>query len=63
MDREAKAKYGVLENMLFDANAEPTDLPFSLLEHITNGFSDDMQIGKGGYAVVYKVIFCQLPRS
>ncbi|KAI4977756.1 hypothetical protein ZWY2020_014310 [Hordeum vulgare] len=32
------------------------DLPLSLLEDITNGFSHDQQIGSGGFAVVYKGI-------
>jgi hypothetical protein len=55
MDRAASTKREVLERMLFDESVEPTDLPLSLLEHITNGFSDDKQIGSGGFAVVYKV--------
>ncbi|KAE8777477.1 CBL-interacting protein kinase 26 [Hordeum vulgare] len=32
------------------------DLPLSLLEDITNGFSHDQQIGSGGFAVLYKGI-------
>lgn len=44
----------ILERMLLDENAEPMQLPFSLLEDITNGFSLDHKIGSGGYAVVYK---------
>uniref|UniRef100_A0ACD5VEJ3 Uncharacterized protein n=1 Tax=Avena sativa TaxID=4498 RepID=A0ACD5VEJ3_AVESA len=44
----------VLERLLVDANAEPTNLPLSLLEDITNGFSIDNRIGIGGFAVVYK---------
>uniref|UniRef100_A0ACD5X2Y4 Uncharacterized protein n=2 Tax=Avena sativa TaxID=4498 RepID=A0ACD5X2Y4_AVESA len=43
-----------LEHILFDESAEPQALPLSLLEHITNGFSDDKKIGYGGFAVVYK---------
>lgn len=31
------------------------NLPLSLLEAITNNFSDDQEIGRGGFAVVYKV--------
>jgi len=54
MDREAtKCKY--LEEMLVDAKKEPTDLPLSLLEAITNNFAEDKKIGSGGFAVVYKV--------
>jgi hypothetical protein len=41
--------------MLIDENAEPTDLPLSLLEDITDQFSPDQEIGRGGFAVVYKV--------
>jgi hypothetical protein len=44
-----------LERILFDESAEPQALPLSLLEHITNNFSDDKRIGHGGFAVVYKV--------
>jgi hypothetical protein len=44
-----------LERILSDESAEPQALPLSLLEHITNNFSDDKRIGHGGFAVVYKV--------
>ncbi|KAL6595548.1 hypothetical protein ACP70R_047888 [Stipagrostis hirtigluma subsp. patula] len=53
MDCEANAR-NILERMLLDASIEPTDLPLSLLKAITNNFSDDLQIGSGGFAVVYK---------
>ncbi|TKV99347.1 hypothetical protein SEVIR_8G037200v4 [Setaria viridis] len=43
-----------LERMLLDARPEPIDLPLSFLKAITNDFSDDQHIGKGGFAVVYK---------
>ncbi|CAN6331711.1 unnamed protein product [Urochloa humidicola] len=43
-----------LECMLLDASAEPTNLPLSFLKAITDNFSDDRQIGRGGFAVVYK---------
>lgn len=46
----------LLDRMLLDASAEPTALPLSLLRSITNDFSDDRQIGSGGFAVVYKVL-------
>ena len=45
-----------LERMVLDRSAEPTYLPLSLLEDITDCFSDDQQIGSGGFAVVYKVL-------
>lgn len=43
-----------LERMLLDRSAEPTYLPLSFLEDITNCFSEDQQIGSGGFSVVYK---------
>ncbi|OEL21155.1 putative receptor-like protein kinase [Dichanthelium oligosanthes] len=43
-----------LESMLHDEDAEPTDLPIKLLKEITKDFSDDLEIGNGGFAVVYK---------
>jgi hypothetical protein len=43
--------------MLIDENAEPKALPLSLLEDITSDFSDDHEIGRGGFAVVYKVYY------
>jgi hypothetical protein len=55
MDLETGSRHSVLERMLIDENAEPTDLPLSLLEDITNSFCPDHVIGKGGFAVVYKV--------
>uniref|UniRef100_A0A452YR76 Protein kinase domain-containing protein n=1 Tax=Aegilops tauschii subsp. strangulata TaxID=200361 RepID=A0A452YR76_AEGTS len=56
MDGEASSnRHGILERMLLDESAEPTDLPLSLLEDITNCFHSDLQIGSGGFAVVYKV--------
>ncbi|CAN6371397.1 unnamed protein product [Urochloa humidicola] len=46
--------FNLLERMLLDANAEPTNLTLSFLNTITDSFSDDRQIGRGGFAVVYK---------
>jgi hypothetical protein len=42
--------------MLLDEAAEPKALPLSLLEDITGDFCYDQEIGRGGFAVVYKVI-------
>ncbi|GJN28247.1 hypothetical protein PR202_gb16351 [Eleusine coracana subsp. coracana] len=53
MDPEASV-CNPLERMLIDKTAEPTNLRLPLLESITNNFSDDLQIGSGGFAVVYK---------
>uniref|UniRef100_A0A453AKX1 Protein kinase domain-containing protein n=1 Tax=Aegilops tauschii subsp. strangulata TaxID=200361 RepID=A0A453AKX1_AEGTS len=54
MDDKISTRHNALERMLIDENAEPTNLPLSLLEDITKCFSDDHQIGVGGFAVVYK---------
>ncbi|CAO2190809.1 unnamed protein product, partial [Urochloa humidicola] len=43
-----------LERVIHDTNAEPTNLPLSLLEAITKNFSEDQRIGTGGFADVYK---------
>jgi len=51
MDFEAST---LLEGMLLNESAEPTDLPISLLKSITRDFSDDLRIGSGGFGVVYK---------
>ncbi|EMS61842.1 Cysteine-rich receptor-like protein kinase 26 [Triticum urartu] len=56
MDRQAITSRSELEHILFDDSAEPKALPLSLLEHITSGFSDDNEIGDGGFARVYKGI-------
>jgi len=55
MDGKASAAQNYLEHMLFDGSVKPTKLPLSLLEAITNNFSGDHEIGRGGFAVVYKV--------
>uniref|UniRef100_A0ACD6A3A6 Uncharacterized protein n=1 Tax=Avena sativa TaxID=4498 RepID=A0ACD6A3A6_AVESA len=54
MDHETSTSHDVLERMLLDESAEPTSLPLSLLQYITNRFHLDHQIGSGGFAVVYK---------
>jgi hypothetical protein len=55
MDCEASNKLKLLEHMLDDPSARPTDLPLSLLTEITTNFSHDQEVGRGGFAVVYKV--------
>ena len=57
MDSEDRTRhyFDLLERVLLDRNAQTTDVPLSVLEHITNRFSEDQQIGSGGFAVVYKV--------
>uniref|UniRef100_M8BVL9 Wall-associated receptor kinase 5 n=1 Tax=Aegilops tauschii TaxID=37682 RepID=M8BVL9_AEGTA len=55
MDSDICIRHKVdLERMLLDESTEPTRLALSLLEDITNCFSDDEQIGSGGFAMVYK---------
>ncbi|KAF7045610.1 hypothetical protein CFC21_054692 [Triticum aestivum] len=54
MDRETITSQKVLERILFDESAEPKALPLSLLAHITSNFSDDKEIGCGGFARVYR---------
>ncbi|KAK1642143.1 hypothetical protein QYE76_059948 [Lolium multiflorum] len=49
-----RTSHDVLERMLLDESADPTSLPLSFLQYITNHFSPDNQIGSGGFAVVYK---------
>ncbi|OEL37418.1 Cysteine-rich receptor-like protein kinase 10 [Dichanthelium oligosanthes] len=56
MDRQICTTRIDLERMLFDESAQPQALPLSLLDEITNGFSEEKEIGRGGFAVVYKGI-------
>jgi serine/threonine protein kinase len=53
MDLESGITPWDLECMLRD-QADPKALPLSLLEKITDDFSDEQEIGRGGFAVVYK---------
>ncbi|XP_044963584.1 cysteine-rich receptor-like protein kinase 26 isoform X1 [Hordeum vulgare subsp. vulgare] len=54
MDHKATTALRDLEHILVEETAEPKALPLSLLEDITGHFSDDMEIGRGGFAVVYQ---------
>lgn len=56
MDLQANRNFtrSDLECMLLDEAIEPKALPFLLLENITNDFSYKKEIGRGGFAVVYK---------
>ncbi|TVU45851.1 hypothetical protein EJB05_05355, partial [Eragrostis curvula] len=47
--------YDVLEGMLRDESKGLRPLPLSLLQTITNNFSEEMKLGRGGFAQVYKV--------
>ncbi|XBJ14515.1 hypothetical protein VPH35_006553 [Triticum aestivum] len=48
-----RAELDALERVVRDTSAEPMSLTLPLLRHITNDFSDESEIGKGGFAVVY----------
>lgn len=39
---------------IFDGAEDPRDLPFELLQGITNNFSEERKIGQGGFGDVYK---------
>ncbi|KAM0836300.1 hypothetical protein ACQ4PT_062435 [Festuca glaucescens] len=47
--------FGMLENMLQDPSAIPMYLPMEFLKAITSDFSEALELGRGGYGVVYKV--------
>lgn len=44
-----------LKSMLQDIQAKPCNLPLEFLSDITDDFSDEREIGRGGFGVVYKV--------
>ncbi|GJN04911.1 hypothetical protein PR202_ga22493 [Eleusine coracana subsp. coracana] len=46
--------HGNLESILQDPSAKPRALRFQQLKEITNNFSKDRQLGKGGFGIVYK---------
>ncbi|KAL6599517.1 hypothetical protein ACP70R_045654 [Stipagrostis hirtigluma subsp. patula] len=48
--------FGVLEDMLQDPCATPIFLPIDFLKAITLDFSEEQELGRGGYGVVYKGI-------
>uniref|UniRef100_A0ACD5WCK8 Uncharacterized protein n=1 Tax=Avena sativa TaxID=4498 RepID=A0ACD5WCK8_AVESA len=54
MDRKSITTRDELKSMLCDENAEPNSMSLSLLEEITDSFSWEQEIGRGGFAVVYK---------
>ncbi|XP_048532904.1 interleukin-1 receptor-associated kinase 3-like isoform X2 [Triticum urartu] len=51
---EMESASNVLEHIVLDRSAEPTNLPLALLKHITEDFNDKRQIGCGGFGIVYK---------
>jgi len=45
-----------LENILRDPSEPPVSLPLEFLKAITDNFSSDHELGRGGFGVVYKGI-------
>ena len=45
----------MLEHIL-EGKEKPTNLPFALLKKITDDFSEEREIGQGGFGTVYKII-------
>ncbi|KAL6655077.1 hypothetical protein ACP70R_005903 [Stipagrostis hirtigluma subsp. patula] len=43
-----------LEKILQGESAEPCNLPLQMLQDITNNFSEEQVLGRGGFGVVYK---------
>jgi len=52
-----------LESILKDPSAQPYDLRLQYLRDITDDFSTERELGRGGFGVVYKVIFHFLFRT
>jgi hypothetical protein len=55
----------LLENMLHNPNAEPTDLPLSVFKSITNNFSDEQKVGGGGLqgkVTITSILICTVTK-
>ncbi|OEL18921.1 Cysteine-rich receptor-like protein kinase 7 [Dichanthelium oligosanthes] len=61
MDCQVVTTKRELECILFDESAEAKVLSLSLLKCITDNFSDNLEIGRGGFAVVYKGLLGNVP--
>jgi len=48
--------FGMLEKKLEDPRATPMCLPLTFLECITRNFSEELELGRGAFGVVYKGI-------
>jgi len=58
VDSEASRQqweYDKFDRMLQDSCATPVKLPFDFLKSITNDFSEERVLGRGGFGEVYKV--------
>ncbi|KAI4988082.1 hypothetical protein ZWY2020_029712 [Hordeum vulgare] len=51
---EMESASNVLEHIVLDRSAKPTNLPLALLKHITEDFNNKRQIGCGGFGIIYK---------
>ena len=45
-----------MENELQDASETPREFTFQWLQRITNDFSEEREVGRGGFGTVYKVL-------
>lgn len=48
-------KYHDLVEIMKDERDNPCNLPLQYLQDITNNFSEDRELGRGSFGVVYKV--------
>jgi hypothetical protein len=55
-----RAELDSLERVVGDGRAKAIRLSYSLLKHITNGFSEENVIGRGAFAKVYVVCTIKL---
>ncbi|CAL5042253.1 unnamed protein product [Urochloa decumbens] len=47
-----------LEKVLKDQNEKPCNLPLQYLQEITNNFSEERELGRGAFGLVYRGVLC-----